>query len=368
MNPHKNSRFQLLLLGYTLLHFLASNALALPKGKPVKTCSQTAAHLMGHLDGRFRDLALSLGESPGPRRLGRVLTASVSDPSGSTGATLISFPYGARVAADVRGGSVASSELSLFSPGSYSNEINGIVLSGGSTMGLEAGSGVRAAIFEALSGDSRGAFDAIPSIPTAVVYDYGARKHPGANATVYPDRELGRQLWQQRQPSFRMGRAGAGTCTTCNKIGLARFSGQGAAQGEVEGAKVLVIVVLNPVGDVISNGQSLTRNIPAIPDADTLVMKPGQNTTLTVVITDLQLDRNALDRMAIRAHTSLARSINPFHTYHDGDVLLAVSLNPTNFAPGIPQTDDREWAVGNRIEELLEEATREALRASNPIQ
>jgi L-aminopeptidase/D-esterase-like protein len=51
---------------------------------------------------------------------------------------------------------------------------------------------------------------------------------------------------------------------------------------------------------------------------------PG-NTTLTVVVTNQQLERRDLAQLGRQVHASLARAIHPFQTRFDGDVLYAVS-------------------------------------------
>ena len=51
------------------------------------------------------------------------------------------------------------------------------------------------------------------------------------------------------------------------------------------------------------------------------------NTTLTVVVTNQQLDDRSLGQLGRQVHSSMARAIQPFHTLYDGDVLFAVSTN-----------------------------------------
>jgi L-aminopeptidase/D-esterase-like protein len=51
---------------------------------------------------------------------------------------------------------------------------------------------------------------------------------------------------------------------------------------------------------------------------------PG-NTTLTLVVTNQQLDSWSLTPLARQVHASMARAIQPFHAWNDGDVLYAVT-------------------------------------------
>jgi L-aminopeptidase/D-esterase-like protein len=72
-------------------------------------------------------------------------------------------------------------------------------------------------------------------------------------------------------------------------------------------------------------------DLPVSPDP------PAGNTTLTVVVTNQRLDRNAQRQLGRQVHASMARAIQPFHGRNDGDVLYAVTTNevetasPTDF-------------------------------------
>ncbi len=288
--------------------------------------------------------------------------AHLTDPSHSTGATLFYFPKSARVAVDVRGGSVASSETTLFIPGSYSNEIDAIVFAGGSTMGLEAGDGVRKVIFKARSGRASD-FDFIPSVPTAVVYDYGGRKHAGADPLVYPTRELGEELMKNLSDAFTLGRAGAGACTSCNKLGEPKWGGQGAGVVQKPWGRVFTASVVNAMGDVFDeSGKSLTGQMPKALGLVGDKATGRQNTTLSIVVTDLPLDRNQLQRLAIEIHTSMARTIRPFHTPYDGDILFAVSLKN---ASTTKVTEEIEFDLAATAAELMQQSIRRAVEVSN---
>ena len=51
------------------------------------------------------------------------------------------------------------------------------------------------------------------------------------------------------------------------------------------------------------------------------------NTTLSVVVTNQQLDRHLQIQVGRQIHSSMARAIQPFHTGQDGDTLFTVSTN-----------------------------------------
>lgn len=246
--------------------------------------------------------------------------SSVEDPTGSTGATLFLFRDGAKAQADIRGGSAATAETSLLKSGSMSTEVDAVVFAGGSTMGLAAGDGVRSHLFNS-RGDNRTNFNSIPSVPTAVVYDYSNRTGPGQDKFVYPDHSFGQKLVNNLSAEkFINGRAGAGVSTTANKISKKIWGGQGAKFTDLGYAKIFCAVVNNPAGDILVN------NIDPIVENTETTVTPGENTTLSIVVTDLDLDRDQLKRLSVIVHTSMARSIFPFQTFTDGDCNFSVSL------------------------------------------
>ncbi len=283
--------------------------------------------------------------------------ASAEDSTQSTGATLFYFPEGATVAVDARGGSVASSETTLFAPGSYDAKIDGLVFSGGSTLGLASGDGVRQAIYLARSNEAS-AFDAIASVPTAVVYDFGGRVLSHNDDLVTPDHNLGKKLYSKIGNEFKIGRAGAGISTTANKIsedGPPVFGGQGAAIVETRYGKVFAAVALNPHGNIYSrDGKGVHHWLDKQVDQALKAEKsrPGKNTTLSMVAFEADLDRNQLQRMATTVHTSMGESIRPFQTYTDGDVHFSLSLHQKKLPAGDPF----------EMEEELQEAARVAIR------
>lgn len=292
---------------------------------------------------------------------------SVTDPTLATGATVFLFDKGATASYDARGGSVASIETNLLDEGSYDNSIDGILFAGGSTMGLEATQGVRRRIFDSRDA-SAGAFDLIPSIPGAVVYDYGARIEKGQNKLAYPGLIMGAAAYDKAvENKMLVGRVGAGTSATANKVsGEAVWGGQGAAFKKIrlnDGShmRIFAAVILNAHGNInLPNGVVLDHQ--TLTDLNKkLTRGHKQNTTLSLIVTDVALDRNQLKRLATMVHTSMASSISPFHSYTDGDILFSVSLNKTNLLNVSPDV------AYNREEYMLSAATetmREAILTS----
>jgi L-aminopeptidase/D-esterase-like protein len=53
--------------------------------------------------------------------------------------------------------------------------------------------------------------------------------------------------------------------------------------------------------------------------------RPGENTTIAVVATNVRLSKADVNRMALMADDGLARAIVPSHTIGDGDTVFALA-------------------------------------------
>ena len=71
----------------------------------------------------------------------------------------------------------------------------------------------------------------------------------------------------------------------------------------------------------------LQRDLEAGPSAGRLDDQPFRATTLTVVATNVALDKTSLTKLAMMVNTGVARAINPYHTQGDGDQVIALSTN-----------------------------------------
>jgi L-aminopeptidase/D-esterase-like protein len=292
-------------------------------------------------------------------------TASVSDGTYSTGATLFYFPDGGWVAFDARGGSVAAAETTLFEDGSYSNWIDGVVFAGGSTLGLSAADGVRQTLFkQRKKTGNTSLFDIIPSVPSAVIYDFAGRKEPGRDKFVVPTSEMGEKLLaEMNDKKFSVGRAGAGTSATFGKIGEPRWGGQGMAfKTYPNGVKIFAAVVMNSLGDVFAaDGRNFRDLLAPDPYLNKVSAGGRQNTTLSIVVINVDLDRTQLKRLAIESHSALGHVIRPVATSKDGDILFTVSTKK-----GPAKDKIKNFSYSSAASEVLLEAVENAVRASNP--
>ena len=55
--------------------------------------------------------------------------------------------------------------------------------------------------------------------------------------------------------------------------------------------------------------------------------QPFRATTLTIIATNVTLDKTSLTKLAMMTNTGAARAINPYHTNGDGDQVLTISTN-----------------------------------------
>ncbi|HET7855080.1 MAG TPA: P1 family peptidase [Gaiellaceae bacterium] len=244
---------------------------------------------------------------------------------GPTGCTVFHLPPGgAACAVDVRGGS----------PGTIGDYewTHAICLAGGSLYGLEAASGVAAELM-AMRGYSVGWTD-VELVCGAIIYDFGRREN-----AIYPDAQLGRAaLRAAREGVFPLGARGAGRSATVGKTFAheeGEPSGQGGAFRRVGQTSLAVFTVVNAFGAVVDRDGNVVRGhldpksgarTPLVAGLEQRLTRaaPG-NTTLTVVITNQQLDRREMRQLGVQVHSSMARAIQPFHALVDGDVLYAVT-------------------------------------------
>ena len=267
-----------------------------------------------------------------------------TDVDAATGCSVVLCPDGAVAAVDVRGGAPATRETDLLAPGRLVGRAHGISLSGGSAYGLDAASGVmrwleeKGCGFPVTSG-------VVPIVPAASIYDLSVAQ-PG----VRPDAASGYAACQAASSDpVPQGSIGAGAGATVAKalgIECAIKGGIGSAlERAASGVNVGALVVVNCWGEVVDpdNGETVAGPRGEEPGSfvstmDVLRERPplspftADNSTIAVVATDAVLTKERAHRVAIIAHTGLARTIRPVHTPVDGDIVFALATG-RNEAP-----------------------------------
>ena len=174
-----------------------------------------------------------------------VRVGHADDAALASGVTAILFDSPAVASIDVRGGGPGTREDAALKPESTVEAIDGIALSGGSALGLDAAGGVQAWLAEQGRG-LRIREAVIPIVPGAICFDLlnGGNKAWGR---FPPYRDLGYAAAQAASPEFALGSVGAGLgATTANLKG-----GLGSASAQTEGGVMVgALAVVNAVGSV----------------------------------------------------------------------------------------------------------------------
>lgn len=280
---------------------------------------------------------------PGPRNLitdvAGLYVGNAEDHAIKTGTTVLVGDAPFVAAVDVMGGSPGAHETELLAPDKLVEQVDALVLSGGSAFGLDACSGVT----DGLRRMGRG-FQVetvtVPIVPGAIVFDLlnGGDKTWAEN----PYRGLGARALAAASADFVLGTVGAGTgALTANLKG-----GLGSASLVLpNGVTVGALVVANPTGSVTVGDRPQFWAAPfeidgefggvgtfaePVPMLDTTLTKRGgvnaiANTTIAIVATDARLSKAQAKRMAVAAQDGIARAASPSHTPVDGDLVFAVS-------------------------------------------
>jgi len=255
---------------------------------------------------------------------------------GPTGCTVFHFLDGAKVSCDVRGGA----------PGVVGENrmyADAICFAGGTLFGYEAITGVTAELLKMnqYSGD----WTKIPVVSGAIIYDFNARENE-----IYPDKELGRKaLANAIEGEFPLGRQGAGISATvgkCFSVENREFGGQGGAYLDINNIKILVFSVVNALGAITDeNGHILrghldkttNKRINAVEQIKEEIYKNrkkesndpnvAQNTTITLVVTNVKWDYYSLRQIGRQIHAAMGNVIRPFNAMTDGDALFIATTD-----------------------------------------
>jgi L-aminopeptidase/D-esterase-like protein len=264
-----------------------------------------------------------------------VLVGHAHDANIASGTTAIIFEEPAVTSADIRGGGPGTRELDLLDPVATVEQIDGLVLSGGSAFGLDAGAGVQAWLAEQGRGFAVGPAR-IPIVPGAILFDLfsGGDKNWGR---FPPYRDLGYAAAQNAAKEFALGSVGAGYGASTQNL----KGGIGSASARTQsGHTVGAIVAVNAAGRVTlgeeghffaaafeRNGEFGGHGFPKQQLEITTALKGDerQNTTIALVATDAVLTKAQAKRLAVMAGAGFAIAIHPVFTPLDGDAVFAAA-------------------------------------------
>ncbi len=261
-----------------------------------------------------------------------ILVGNYTDKTAVSGVTVVVCPQGAVAGVDVRGSAPGTRETDVLTPHNLVDQVQAVVLAGGSVFGLAACDGATRWLAEEGYGFPLDRGYVAPIVPAAVLYDLGRGKHfiPPINA------DWGRFACEGAGDyPVELGCAGAGTGALAGSI----KGGLGSASLLMDnGIMVAALVAVNPAGSVINpaNGRpwEIDREVHgefgrqgkrAVILPPKVEPGPIRNTTIGVVATDAVLTKPQAQKVAQMAHDGMARAIRPSHTMFDGDTLFCLA-------------------------------------------
>ncbi len=242
-----------------------------------------------------------------------------------TGCTVILCDTPAIGGVDVRGGAPATRETDLLHPMNLVEEVNAVLLTGGSAFGLNAAGGVMRFLEEHGVGFDIGVAH-VPIVPAAAILDLGF-----GSASIRPDAAAGyRACEQATAETVIQGNVGAGTGATVGKMAGPLFAmkgGLGSASTQLEdGVLIGALAVVNALGDVIDPQTSRVIAGARNPTGSGFLSDPFGNTTIAVIATNASVSKAGINKVAQMAHDGIAQAIRPAHTMFDGDTIFALAL------------------------------------------
>ncbi len=319
---------------------------------------------------------------PGPRNLitdvPGLRVGNAQDHTIRTGSTVLlgEAPFTAGV--NVMGGAPGTRETDLLAPDRLVQQVDALVLSGGSVYGLDAASGV----VDGLRAMGRGHVAAggvvVPIVPGAIIYDLnnGGAKDWAQNP--YP--ALGRAALDAALDGtgadFALGTAGAGTGAMTGWL----KGGLGSASVTLSnGMTVGALVAINALGSPTVGqsrhfwaapwemaGEFGGLGLPARfdPGHEPLPGKAAREaTTIAIVATDAALTQAQATRMATAAQDGMARALSPAHTLLDGDLVFAAATGARELADPVGDT----YLLGHAAAVCLARAIARGVHAARPL-
>ncbi|OUS07628.1 peptidase T4 [Rhodobacterales bacterium 52_120_T64] len=303
----------------------------------------------------------------GPRNLitdvAGLRVGNAQDDALKSGCTVLVGDAPFTAAVHVMGGAPGTRETELLAPDKLVQEVDALVLSGGSAFGLDAPSGV----CDGLRAMGRGfkVGDAtIPIVPGAILFDLlnGGDKEWTDN----PYKPLGLSALSDASKNFALGTIGAGTGATTKEL----KGGLGSASVVLDnGITIGALVAVNAVGSVIQDGQQhfwaapfevndeygghgSAASLDPLRSTQPLSPPHSTNTTIAIIATDADLTQAQATRIAVAAHDGMARAIVPSHTPFDGDLIFvaATGKRPLNDPPA------DQLAIGHAAADCLSRA------------
>ena len=283
----------------------------------------------------------------------------------ATGCTVIVCEEGAVCGVDVRGGSPGTRDTDALNPINNREKVHAVLLSGGSSFGLDAAGGVMKFLEQRKIGRSVGV-TVVPNVCAAILFDLRCGSH-----MVRPDEKMGfsacdfafsGQKWQS-------GNYGAGTGATLGTIcggDRAMKGGIGCCALRHKDLYVGAVVAVNCVGDVYDtlSGRKIaglrSADGAGFADSEMAILEMygensdlfSDNTVISCIITNAKFTKAQATKLASISQNGIARAIRPSHTIFDGDTVFAMCTGETATtldAAGVLATKAIERAIADAV-------------------
>ncbi|MFT4149900.1 MAG: P1 family peptidase [Paracoccaceae bacterium] len=290
-----------------------------------------------------------------------------------SGVTVLTSDAPFTAAVSVMGGAPGTRETDLLAPDRLVQEVDALVLAGGSAFGLDACSGVADGLLAMGRGFAVGPAR-VPIVPGAILFDLlnGGEKVWDRN----PYSGLGRAALAAAGADFALGTAGAGYGAMTGRW----KGGLGSASCVLEcGVTVGALVAVNALGSAtVGDGGrfwaapfemgaefgGLGIGLGHDPAAEPAPAKRmGEATTIAIVATDAALSQAQATRVAVAAQDGMARALVPSHTLLDGDLVFAAATGARELADPVAGV----FAIGHAAACCLARAIARAVFEAAPM-
>jgi putative pantetheine hydrolase len=261
-----------------------------------------------------------------------IMAGNYTDTAAASGVTVILCKTGAIAGVDVRGAAPGTRETDLLDPVNLVEEVQAVVLCGGSVYGLAASDGVVGWLADRHLGFPMDKNHVVPIVPAAVLCDLGR----GADFIPPIRAEWGvRACEAAHTGSLPEGCVGAGTGAVSGAV----KGGLGTASLVMpSGISVAAVAAVNSFGSVINpntgalweghleiNNEYGDQGQRRVEMPQALTASPIANTTIGIVATDAKITKVQAKKIAQMTHDGLARAVRPSHTMFDGDTIFCLA-------------------------------------------
>jgi len=287
----------------------------------------------------------------------------------ATGCTVIVCPDGAVCGVDVRGGSPGTRDTDALNPINNRKTVHAVLLSGGSSFGLDAAGGVMEYLETHKIGRDVGV-TVVPNVCAAILFDLKCGDYK-----IRPDAKMGYTACENafsNQP-FASGNFGAGTGATIGKVrgdAYAMKGGVGSCAFRHGDLFVGAVMAVNCVGDILDSKTGKIIAGARADDGKTFIGSESVilddykcktdffsgNTIIGCVITNAKLDKAQATKLAALGQNGIARAVRPAHSIYDGDTVFAMctgEVSATLDAVGILASLAVEEAIVNAVKSAV---------------